>query len=344
MFNASINRRILIASAAEAAPAAPAEAPAAAAPAPEAKKEEKKPEKKKEGFNAVKIAKDWAAGGLSAGISKTIVAPIERVKLLIQTQDANADIRSGKVPRYTGIVSTFTRVSAEQGPQALWRGNMANVIRYFPTQAFNFMFKDFFKAITPKFNPKTEFWQFFATNVASGGLAGAGSLCIVYPLDFARTRLASDVGKEREFTGLVDCISKTAKAGGVGALYQGFGVSVQGIIVYRGTYFGCYDTAVGYIWENPKKANFFAKWAVAQAVTAFAGLTSYPFDTIRRRMMMQAGKKEILYTGTIDCFNKILTAEGPKGFFKGAWANIVRGGGGAFVLVLYDEIQKVLGN
>jgi len=59
---------------------------------------------------------------------------------------------------------------------------------------------------------------------------------------------------------------------------------------------------------------------------------------------MQAGKKEVLYTGTIDCFNKILAAEGPKGFFKGAWANIVRGGGGAFVLVLYDEIQKLLSN
>jgi Mitochondrial carrier protein len=62
-----------------------------------------------------------------------------------------------------------------------------------------------------------------------GGLAGAGSLLIVYPLDFARTRLAADVGtgKTREFTGMVDCISKVAKKGGPLALYQGFGVSVQ---------------------------------------------------------------------------------------------------------------------
>ena len=67
--------------------------------------------------------------------------------------------------------------------------------------------------------------------MAAGGLAGAGSLLIVYPLDFARTRLAADVGKggaDREFTGLIDCLKKTTARGGPIALYQGFGVSVQG--------------------------------------------------------------------------------------------------------------------
>ncbi len=62
--------------------------------------------------NVVDILKDWLAGGVAAGVSKTAVAPIERVKLLIQTQDANPDIISGKVARYTGIVNCFTRVAA----------------------------------------------------------------------------------------------------------------------------------------------------------------------------------------------------------------------------------------
>merc|ERR550537_1024622 len=106
---------------------------------------------------AVAIAKDWLAGGTAAGVSKTIVAPIERVKLLIQTQDANPRIASGEIPRYTGILNCFTRVSKEQGVGAFWRGNMANVVRYFPTQAFNFAFKDFFKSIFPKYNMKTQF-------------------------------------------------------------------------------------------------------------------------------------------------------------------------------------------
>ena len=76
------------------------------------------------------------------------------------------------------------------------------------------------------------------------------------------------------------------------ALYQGFGVSVQGIIVYRGAYFGLYDTAKGMLFEDEKKANFFAKWAVAQTVTAMAGVISYPFDTVRRRLMMQVSQSE----------------------------------------------------
>ena len=146
---------------------------------------------------------DFCAGGLSGAVAKTATAPIERVKLLIQTQDANPKIISGEVARYTGIVNCFTRVSAEQGFPAFWRGNTVNVIRYFPTQAFNFAFKDTIKAIFPKYNSKTEFWKFFLTNIASGGLAGAGSLTIVYPLDYARTRLASDVGSGNpQFSGL----------------------------------------------------------------------------------------------------------------------------------------------
>jgi len=288
----------------------------------------------------VAIAKDWLAGGTAAGVSKTIVAPIERVKLLIQTQDANPRIASGEIPRYTGIVNCFVRVSKEQGVGAFWRGNLANVVRYFPTQAFNFAFKDFFKSIFPKYDMKKQFWPWFGCNMAQGGLAGASSLLIVYPLDFARTRLGADVGKgaDREFTGLVDCISKTAKKGGVLSLYQGFGISVAGIIVYRGAYFGFYDSAIGML----KPSNIVYKFLIAQVVVAASGIASYPFDTVRRRLMMQAGAKEKLYNGTLDCFAKIAKNEGMGAFFKGTGANILRGAGGAMVLVGYDKIKELI--
>jgi len=285
---------------------------------------------------------DLAAGGVSGSVAKTATAPIERVKLLIQTQDANPKIISGEVPRYTGIVNCFTRVTAEQGFGSFWRGNLANIVRYFPTQAFNFAFKDTFKAIFPNYNPKTDFWAFFASNMASGAAAGAGSLLIVYPLDFARTRMAADVGKgnNREFNGLVDCLTKVAKNGGVGSLYQGFGVSVQGIVVYRGSYFGLYDTAKGALLTKDSHIGF--KFAVAQVVTNVAGILSYPFDTVRRRLMMQSGSKEKLYNGTIDAFIKISKKEGMGAFFKGAFSNVLRGVGGAVVLVLYDEIKEII--
>lgn len=225
---------------------------------------------------------------------------------------------------------------------------MANVIRYFPTQALNFAFKDTYKKVFCPYNPKTDPFKFFLGNMASGGAAGATSLMFVYPLDFARTRLAADVGKgkkggEREFSGLVDCLQKIYKSDGTMGLYRGFIISVIGIIFYRASYFGMFDTGKVLLFNDPKKVNIFVMWAFAQTVTVSAGITSYPLDTVRRRLMMQSGRTDVMYTGTIDCFNKILKNEGPKAFFKGSLSNVLRGTGGALVLVFYDKIQTYLG-
>lgn len=291
------------------------------------------------------FAKDFLVGGVSAAISKTCVAPIERVKLLLQNQDASSQI--AKDQRYKGIVDCFARVAKEQGVTSMWRGNLANVIRYFPTQALNFAFKDTFKMYLNPFNKKTEPFKFFIGNIASGGAAGAASLCFVYPLDFARTRLAVDVGKagpDRQFNGLVDCLGKIFKSDGPIGLYRGFGISVAGIIFYRGAYFGLFDTGNAILFTGPGKSdNFFLMWAFAQTTTTLAGIFSYPLDTVRRRLMMQSGRKDKMYTGTIDCFTKIAANEGTKAFFKGAASNVLRGTGGALVLVLYSKIQKYLG-
>ncbi|XP_014270284.1 ADP,ATP carrier protein 2 [Halyomorpha halys] len=293
----------------------------------------------------VSFMKDFVAGGVSAAISKTAVAPIERVKLLLQVQHISKQIAPEQ--RYKGMIDCFVRIPREQGLLAFWRGNFANVIRYFPTQALNFAFKDKYKQVfLGGVDPKTQFWRHFAGNLASGGAAGATSLCFVYPLDFARTRLAADVGKagkEREFSGLGDCISKVFKKDGLVGLYRGFGVSVQGIIIYRASYFGCFDTAKGML-PDPKNAGFLISWAIAQVVTTCAGIISYPFDTVRRRMMMQSGraKADIVYKNTIHCWGVIAKTEGGAAFFKGAFSNVLRGTGGALVLVLYDEIKGII--
>jgi solute carrier family 25 (adenine nucleotide translocator) protein 4/5/6/31 len=237
------------------------------------------------------FAADFLIGGISAAVSKTAVAPIERVKLLLQVQDANKNIAVDK--RYKCIGDCFTRVTAEQGFASLWRGNTANVIRYFPTQALNFAFKDVYKKIFNPYNAKKEPVKFFFGNCMSGGAAGATSLCVVYPLDFARTRLAADVGsgKAREFNGLVDCLKKVSVSDGPQGLYRGFGISVIGIIAYRAAYFGCFDTGKSILFADTKNASMLAMWLFAQIVTVGAGVLSYPLDTIRRRLMMQSGKK-----------------------------------------------------
>lgn len=293
--------------------------------------------------HVISFLTDLAAGGTAGGISKTVVAPIERVKLLLQVQDASTQIAPDK--KYKGIVDAFVRIPKEQGMSSFWRGNTANIIRYFPTQALNFAFKDKYKKLFVRHNPKTDFWKFFVGNLASGGAAGATSLMFVYPLDFARTRLAADIGKgsERQFNGLKHCITSIHQRDGMKGLYQGFGVSVVGIIVYRAAFFGGYDTAKAVFLKDPKNAPFWQNWMIAQVVTTMAGVVSYPFDTVRRRMMMQSGRADILYKSTIDCWKKIAVNEGTRAFFKGALSNAIRGSGGALVLVIYDEIQKYLG-
>ncbi|VDO28345.1 unnamed protein product [Heligmosomoides polygyrus] len=139
----------------------------------------------------------------------------------MQVQDASQTISAEK--RYKGIIDVLVRVPKEQGFFSLWRGNLANVLRYFPTQALNFAFKDTYNVIFLKgIDKKKEFWKFFAGNLASGGAAGASSLVFVYPLDFARTRLAVDIGKgkSREFQGLTDCLVKVFKSDGPVGLYR----------------------------------------------------------------------------------------------------------------------------
>jgi len=292
-------------------------------------------------FDPMRFALDLLTGGTAAAVSKTAVAPIERVKLLLQVQHAQKSIEV----KYKGIIDCFTRVAKEQGFWSLWRGNLANVIRYFPTQALNFAFKDTYKKLfIGGIDKKKEFWKFFFGNLASGGAAGATSLCVVYPLDFARTRLAADVGKGtgREFSGLGNCLVKIFKSDGILGLYRGFFVSVQGIIIYRASYFGFFDTIKSMVSTDPKKVNFFVAWGIAQVVTVCSGIASYPWDTVRRRMMMQSGKKEILYKNTWDCAVKIVKNEGVRAMYKGALSNIFRGTGGALVLAIYDEIKKYI--
>lgn len=118
---------------------------------------------------------------------------------------------------------------------------------------------------------------------------------------------------------------------------------IKGIIIYRGAYFGFYDTARGML-PDPKNTPIYISFIIAQVVTNVAGIVSYPFDTVRRRMMMQSGRKatDIVYKNTLHCWSVIYKQEGGGAFFKGAFSNILRGTGSALVLVLYDEIKKVL--
>merc|ERR1712154_724078 len=112
-----------------------------------------------------------------------------------------------------------------EGVYPLWRGNLANVLRYFPTQALNFAFKDTIKAI------------------------------------FATPKTASPAQK---FATNIDVYVKTLKSDGIQGLYRGFAISAVGIFIYRGMYFGLYDTLKPLILgaDAGVTLSFFLGWAV----------------------------------------------------------------------------------
>lgn len=288
---------------------------------------------------------DFMLGGVSAAVSKTAAAPIERVKLLIQNQDEI--IKQGRLSEpYKGVVDCFRRTVADEGVVALWRGNVANVIRYFPTQALNFAFKDHIKKMFGMQKDKDGYWWWFAGNLASGGAAGAASLFFVYSLDYARTRLANDAksttkgGGDRQFNGLFDVYKKTIASDGIAGLYRGFVVSVWGIVVYRGFYFGMYDSLKPVVLVGDLEGNFLASFMLAWCITNGAGLASYPLDTVRRRVMMTSGAA-VKYKSSFDAFQQIVAKEGYKSLFKGGGANILRTVAGAGVLSGYDQLQII---
>ena len=106
-----------------------------------------KPLKKQQDFQTFMI--DFMMGGVSAAVSKTLASPIEVIKLRLQNQDQM--LKNGALTeRYTGIMNCGSRIVGEEGVAALWKGNFTNVLRYFPTQALNFAFKDYFKRLFGK--------------------------------------------------------------------------------------------------------------------------------------------------------------------------------------------------
>ena len=283
---------------------------------------------------------DFILAGIAAAIGKTATAPLERVKLLLQNQHS---IKVIEKP-YTGIADCMRRLIKVEGFFSLWRGNVANVIRYFPNQAMNFALKDTIKKSFGTYDPKTQFWKFAIANCLAGGIASSISLIFCHPIDLIRTRLALDnknkIG-ERKFTGSIDCLVKIYNAEGINGVYKGMVISVVGIFTFRAVYFGFYDTLKGIFIK--KDTNFFIKWAVAQSITVLSSAMFYPLDTLRRRMMLQSGESVPIYKNSIDCAKKIMREEHFKGFYKGWGTNAIKMCGSSIILVLYDEFQKALG-
>jgi len=136
---------------------------------------------------------------------------------------------------------------------------------------------------------------------------------------------------------------------GLVGFYRGFGVSIVSVVLFKAMFLGGYDISKAMMGLESKEGRTTAlslilRFSTAQAVTTFCGAVCYPLDTLRRLMMMQKRNPDgqLLYTNSWQCAQIIWKRDGFKGFYAGYSAHLVRGIGGAFLLVGYDEVQKLL--
>ncbi|CAD5220563.1 unnamed protein product [Bursaphelenchus xylophilus] len=293
------------------------------------------------------ILRGFTAGGVAAAVSKTTVAPIDRVKLLLQLQHrAQLKQHGGLVQaEYKGITDCFKKLCAEQGVMSLWRGNCASVARCFPTHALNFVLRDYYRMLFLNgVNKKTHYGRFVVGNILSGGVGAATALCFVYPLDLARTKLAVELKKDgsKKFTGIYDCLKSIAIKDGLSGVYRGFFCSLQFVVISRAVFFGMFDTLRGSVVEDPKTLSFFTMWFMAQTCVVTSAFLTYPIDTIRRNMMLDSGKSTKTFANSVDCFIKTTQQNGFRSLYKGALSNSLKSFSGALMVALYYEASKYM--
>ena len=287
-----------------------------------------------DGLGFTEAVRRFVAGGISGAVAKTVTAPLEAIKLKLQYAEDDDE----------GALDCARRIWEREGWWGFYRGNLANVLRYFPTQAFNFALKNKVKGLFPKYSPKKNPWKAFAVNVVSGGLTGAASLSLVYPLDTARTQLiicTNDDGSPK-YSNMVDFFRDWN--GDVRKLYEGYAVSVAGIIPFRAIYFIVNDTLRAILpWiRDEGLKGLVSKFTCAQGAALCAAYASYPFDTVRRRLQVDAQRPlgERRYKGNLDCLKKVYRVEGVRALFRGAGYNALRTITSALALIAYGELKK----
>lgn len=173
------------------------------------------------------------AGGASGMITKTLTAPLERVKILLQLQGmiAKKQLKETgmfvKVPqsalKYKGIWHTLITVLKEEGIRGWFKGNGANVVRVIPVYALKFAFNDTFKNMF-KNEPGKKLT--FTQLMISGTFAGLFQQVVTYPLETVRTRLTLGVLSKHQFKGILDAMVSTVREEGVRGLYKGLGPTI----------------------------------------------------------------------------------------------------------------------
>ncbi|KAG6489631.1 hypothetical protein ZIOFF_050906 [Zingiber officinale] len=306
------------------------------------------------GRSFMSICKSLVAGGVAGGVSRTAVAPLERLKILLQVQNPH-------YIQYNGTIQGLKYIWRSEGFIGLFKGNGTNCARIIPNSAVKFFTYEqasrFLGSKASKFcgftggNPATvatisEDAQLTPVlRLGAGACAGIIGMSSTYPMDMVRGRITVQTDKSpRQYRGMIHALATIYREEGFRSLYRGWLPSVIGVIPYAGLNFGVYESLKDWLIKtNPyglaedSELNISTKLACG-ATAGIAGQTfAYPLDVIRRRMQMvgwkDAGtivtgqgksKAPLEYNGMVDAFRKTVQNEGFRALYKGLVPNCVK--------------------
>lgn len=259
-------------------------------------------------------AKAFVAGGAAGALSKTVVAPVERVKLLTQLEGCNA---AGAPRSIAAIAKDVWRL---EGWRGFWRGNGPTVLRVVPNKGILFMCNDYYVSLLTFDGDISMAGRFIA-----GSMSGATSVTFTYPLEMLQARL----GSSSRYAGIRDCLQRTWGGEGPRAFYRGYTASLLGIIPYTGSQFFLYEGGKRLLRRFHAKRNrceevplpVWEKFLVGAASGKCAQACSYPMDTVRRRLQVGSA---VAFHGPWDCCKSIWRSEGLLGFYRGMSLNAFR--------------------
>ncbi|CAI2183130.1 5843_t:CDS:2 [Funneliformis geosporum] len=288
--------------------------------------------------------KHLIAGGVAGAISRTVVSPLERIKILFQIQ--------GPEPAsYRGIIPTITKLWREEGWIGMLRGNGTNVIRIVPYSATQFASYEKYKRLLIE-DGKSELDA--PRRLTAGALAGITSVACTYPLDIVRTRLSVQSASlsVKEINSKLPGIWQTMKViyhteGGVVALYRGLSPTLMGVAPYVALNFHSYEVLRKYFTPKDQTSPPVAQKLMCGALAGtFAQTITYPLDVLRRRMQV-TGMPGVpyKYKGTWDALNKLIVQEGVKGLYKGMGPNYLKVAPAIGVsFVTYEACKELMGD
>lgn len=256
-----------------------------------------------------KEAAVFVAGAVAGAAAKTVTAPLDRIKLLMQTHGLRAGEESAK--KTIGFIEAVISVGKQDGVKGYWKGNLAQVIRILPYSAVQLFAYESYKKLFRGEDGELS----VIGRLAAGASAGMTSTFVTYPLDVLRLRMAVDPGHQT----MSNVIVRMIKEEGLGSFYKGLVPSLISIAPYVAVNFCVFDLVKKTLpekFQNKTEASFITAFVAATIAT----VTCYPLDTIRRQMQMRGTP----YNTVLDAFSGIIARDGVAGLYRGFVPNALK--------------------